>query len=265
MIQRLVVNNDGEPMYVENVRDIYEEEEAWCEEMDRRAEDPFYAAKIEDRKWYNEACAIFEERGISVPEDVIESLKKELRKREEERQKETMLNEAKPTIDYLNEKIPNCGFVARFIPEGYDEVAHVETTCEIRRPYAWELAEAIDSLTDEDWEKGISVEDYFSSEDCETMVGYCAEGGGWVRFARNWTAEEYCGQEFVFALRNNWIEDERLSRKEKYIKAIWAVAANNEYTYERFKKAYPKDKYTIWTGEIRHNGKYNDTICFHWS
>ena len=54
-------------MGIEYVRDQYEEEEAWCEEMQMRAEDPFYAARQEDEYWFQQACACFEEKGIQVP------------------------------------------------------------------------------------------------------------------------------------------------------------------------------------------------------
>lgn len=48
MIQT-IYNEYGEPIGTETVRTQYEEEIAYCEEMDRRAEDPFYAARIEEQ------------------------------------------------------------------------------------------------------------------------------------------------------------------------------------------------------------------------
>jgi len=269
MTQRLVVNSEGEPMYVENVRDIYEEEEAYCEEMDRRAEDPFYAARIEDMKWYNEACAIFEERGISVPESVIVSLKNELRKKEEKRIEEKMLKEAEPTLNYLNNKLPHCHFTSCYYPESWDEVAQVEIHCE-NKPFTWELAEVLDAWRNEDEEstKDVSIEDYFSIRECKTLVHGDASRN-WGTYVRNWTAEEYCGQDFLFALSKRWLEMPDVPENERYLQAIWHISPSTDFEgnslRDKFKKEHPDSDYLIWSGEIRHNGKYNDTICFHWS
>ena len=40
MYQHLVRNEEGGPMYIENVMDAQEQEEAYCEEMQMRADDP---------------------------------------------------------------------------------------------------------------------------------------------------------------------------------------------------------------------------------
>ena len=268
MRQQVVRNSEGEPMYIENVRDQYEEEEAYCEEMQMRAEDPMYAASQEDAYWYQQAVACFEEKGIEVPEDVIQSLKCELWKKEEKRQEEKALKEVEPTLNYLNEKLPNCQFYANYFPESWDEIAHVEIGCK-NRPYRWELAEVIAGLTDEDWNKGISIEDYFSYNECKTLVHGDA-GKYWGCYVRSWTAEENCGSGFLFALSKRWLDEKQIPNvpeEERYLQAIWhispAIDDSGNSLREEFERSHPDC--IIWSGEIRHNGDYNDTICFHWS
>ena len=53
MYQHLVRNEEGEPLYVENVMDAQEEHEFRCEEMQMRADDPYYAQMREKEEWYN--------------------------------------------------------------------------------------------------------------------------------------------------------------------------------------------------------------------
>lgn len=270
MEKRLVRNSEGEPMYVENVRDQYEEEEAWCEEMQMRAEDPLYAASQKNEYWYNQALACFEEKGIEVPDDVVRALQRELRNKQQKIEEERALKKAEPTLNYLNEKLPHCKFYSRYIPESYDEVAQVEIYCE-NRPYAWELAEVIDNCQyeDEKLTEGVSIEDYFSLSECKTMINCSRSGESYGRFVRNWTAEEHCGTDFLFALRKNWLEDENLPREERYLKAIFAIEPSTDYLgnsrWEKFEKEHPESDYIVWCGEIRHNGEFNDTICFCWS
>lgn len=265
MIQQVVKNEYGEPMGIEYVRDQYEEEEAWCEEMQHRAEDPLYAAQQENAYWYQQALACFEEKGIEVPPSVVRSLQIELRNKQRKIEEEKALKEAEPTLNYLNEKLPHCKFSFHYYPETCDEVAQVEIHCE-NRPYAWELAEVIANLTDEDWDKGISIEDYFSYSECKTIVP-CLGHNHYGRFVRRWTAEENCGSDYLFALRKNWLEDESIPEEERYLKAIFDIEPSTDFMgnsrWDAFEKAHPD--YVVWSGEIRHNGEYDDTICFHWS
>ena len=268
MNQQVVRNSEGEPMGIEYVRDQYEEEEALCEEMQMRAEDPFYAAQQEDAYWYQQALSCFEEKGIKVPYDVIQSLKCELRKKEAKREEEKALKEAEPTLNYLNEKLPHCKFSSVYYPESWDEVAQVEIHCE-NKPYTWELEEVIANLTDEDWDKGISIEDYFSKSECKTIVhGFAGKGYG--RFVRNWTAEEHCRQDFLFALAKNWLDEKQMPdvpEEERYLQAIWHISPATDEDGNSLREEFERKHQDclIWSGEIRHNGEYNDTICFHWS
>jgi hypothetical protein len=271
MIQQVVRNEYGEPMGIEYVRDQYEEEEAWCEEMQHRAEDPLYAAQQENAYWYQQALACFEEKGIEVPPSVVRSLQIELRNKQRKIEEEKALKEVEPVINYLNEKLPQCEWYANYYPETCDEYGHVEVDCK-NRPYTWELAEAIAMASAEGfYEKhDVCLDDYVGESDCKTMVGDTRHDGKWyAKYARNWTAEEYCGQDYIFALRNDWMKREDFTKEEKYLKSIVAITQVKDCygnsRYDAFRREYPEEKYTIWFGEIRHNGEYNDTICFHWS
>ena len=270
MNQQVVRNSEGEPMGIEYVRDQYEEEEALCEEMQMRAEDPFYAAQQENAYWYQQALACFEERGIAVPPSVVRSLQIELRNKQRKIEEEKALKEVEPVIDYLKTHLPKCEWYANYYPETCDEYGHVEVGCK-HRPYKWELAEVIEKSRNEDFfdKYGVGLEDYVGESDGQTMVGYLEKGEGYANYVRNWTAEEYCGQNYLFALRNDWMKREDFTKEEKYLKAIWAITPVKDCygnsAYDAFRREYPKEKYTIWFGEIRHNGEYNDTICFHWS
>ena len=274
MIQQVVKNEYGEPMGIEYVRDQYEEEEAWCEEMQMRAEDPMYAASQEDAYWYSQALACFEEKGIEVPRSVVETLKSKLREKEQKRQEEAALKEAEPTLRYLNEKLPQCKFSSVYYPESWDEVAQVEIHCE-NKPYAWELAAVIDNCQyeDEKLTEGVSIEDYFSLNEynCKTIV-HGEAGRTWGRFVRSWTAEEHCGQDFLFALSKRWLDKDAtpdVPENERYLQAIWHISpttdAYGNSLWDKFKKEHPENQYVIWSGEIRHNDEFDDTICFHWS
>ena len=75
-------NDDGEPLGYEYERDPYEEEIAHWEEMDRRANDPHYAASQENKEWLRRAYAAFENQGIEVPHDVVQRLAGEMKKSE---------------------------------------------------------------------------------------------------------------------------------------------------------------------------------------
>lgn len=159
MIQT-IYNEYGEPIGTETVRTQYEEEIAYCEEMDRRAEDPFYAARIEEQEWYNKACAIFEENGIVVPDDVIAALSRELRKKEAEREEQKALAEVQPVVDFLNKYFPN-KFYARYDPPTPDEYgyAYVDFNGNYsERPYRDEVEALIPIALEQD----IYIEDYLS-------------------------------------------------------------------------------------------------------
>ena len=154
-----VFNEYGEPIGTEYIRDQWEEEEAEWEENMRCAEDPSYAAHKEERRWYNEACAAFEERGIEVPEDVIYSLSRELRKKEQERKEKKALEESRPAVDLLNELLPTSNAHAYYYPETCDEVEQVEIHFDGVRPTRAEIEHAIKVGL----EKDIYIEDYIGS------------------------------------------------------------------------------------------------------
>lgn len=121
-----VYNEYGEPMGTEYVREPWEEEIAYYEEMDRRAEDPIYAASVENQRWYNAACAAFEDRGIEVPEDVIAALAREMRLKKRREDEARALNEVQPLVDLLNEIAPECEAKAYYYPETPIEIATTE-------------------------------------------------------------------------------------------------------------------------------------------
>ena len=134
MYQSLVRNADGEPIGMEYVRDAYEEEISQCEEMDFLAENPAYAAQLEAQRWYDTACEIFKERGIRVPDSVIETLGRELRKKQIEAREEEALKEAQPCVDFLNNRFPECDAEAYYYPETCDEIEQVEIHINGKKP-----------------------------------------------------------------------------------------------------------------------------------
>jgi len=104
-------NAEGEPIGMEYVSDPYEEEIAFCEEMQHRADDPMYAAQCESEYWYNQAVAAFEERGIEVPDDVIYALQRELRRKQQKEEEDKALQEMEPAakfIESLGYKVERC-------------------------------------------------------------------------------------------------------------------------------------------------------------
>lgn len=162
MIQQLVRNEYGEPMYVESVMDAQEENEAYWEEMQHRADDPYYAQMCEKEEWYNKALACFEEKGITVPPSVVRTLSRELRKKQIEIEEQKALNKVKPVVDFLNEYFPNM-FEARYdwpTPEEYG-YAYIDFKDYSNRPYRDE----IEPLIEPAWEKGLRIEDYISLRD----------------------------------------------------------------------------------------------------
>lgn len=167
MYQQVVKNQDGEPLYVEEVRSPYEEEIAYCEEMDERAHDPLYAASIEDEKWYNLACSIFEERGIQVPESVIQALKRELRKKKEDREMKAAMAKAQPAVDFLNKYFPGV-FETRYSPPDPDEIgyAYISYTDWSKRPFRDEVRPIIDLALQQD----IFIEDYLDIRELKRRI-----------------------------------------------------------------------------------------------
>lgn len=161
MIQT-IYNEYGEPIGTETVRTQYEEEIAYCEEMDRRAEDPFYAARIEEQEWYNTACSIFKERGIEVPDDVVRALSRELRKKEAEREEQKALEAAMPAVNLFNKFYPNLVY-ARYNPPTPAEYGYVEIDFNdwSNRPYRDEVEHIFELAYQQD----IDVDDYISLRD----------------------------------------------------------------------------------------------------
>lgn len=151
-----VFNEDGEIIGTEYVRDQYEEEIAICEEMDMRAEDPLYAAHQENQRWYNIACSIFEERGIRVPEDVIRSLSRELRRKEAELEEKEALDRVQPVVDFLNKQFPDGDAEAYYYPETYDEIAQTEIHFNGKEPTRKEMEDILPLA----YEKELCIEDY---------------------------------------------------------------------------------------------------------
>ena len=271
MYQHLVRNEEGEPLYVEDVMDAQEEHEFRCEEMQMRADDPYYAQMREKEEWYNKALSCFEEKGIEVPPSVVETLSRELRKKRDEIEEKKALDEVQPVLDYLCENLPHCKWYANFYPESFDEIAHVEIGCK-NRPYVWELEEVIERSRNEGFfdKYGVGLEDYVGESDCTSLVSrYRTEGYWYAKYVRNWSGEEHCGQDMLFAIRKDWLEREDIADDEKYLVSMVAISPVKDCygnsLYDNFKKKYPDDKYIVWFGEIRHNGEFNDTICFHWS
>lgn len=159
MYQQVVRNEYGEPMYVENVMDAQEENEAYLEEMQHRADDPYYAQMCEKEEWYNKALACFEEKGITVPPSVVQTLSRELRKKQIEIEEQKALDEVQPVVDFLNEHFPNM-FEARYewpTPEEYG-YAYISIKDYSNRPYRDE----IESLIEPALERDLSIEDYIS-------------------------------------------------------------------------------------------------------
>ena len=157
MYQQLVKNEYGEPMHVENVLDPYEEDEAYWEEMQHRADDPWYAAQCEKESWYNKACAIFAAEGIEVPEQVKQIFADELRKKRAKEEEERELAKAQPAVDFLNKYFPNT-FKARYEYPTPEEIgyAYIDVVDWTKTPYRDEVEPLIDIAL----EQGIYIEDY---------------------------------------------------------------------------------------------------------
>ena len=161
IMEQVIRNEWGEPIGTEYIPSAYEQEIAYCEEMDRRAEDPLYAAQVEEQRWYDEACAAFEERGIKVPDDVINALSRELQKNARERAKQAAYAEMQPYVDWL--KANGYKAVPYYEPETpweceykYVEVSHKDGTRLSRK----ELDSLIDKFNKDPKCKDYYFEDY---------------------------------------------------------------------------------------------------------
>jgi hypothetical protein len=159
MYQQMVCNEYGEPMYVENVMDAQEEQEFYFEEMQMRADDPYYAQMREQEEWCARARAAFESQGIQVPQDMVNILAREMRRKQMEIEEKKALDEVQPVVDFLNKHFPDV-FVARYewpTPEecGY---AYVDFKDWTNRPYRDEVEPLIPLAM----EQGIYIEDYLS-------------------------------------------------------------------------------------------------------
>lgn len=162
MYQNLVTNECGEPMYYENVLDANEENEMYWEEMERRNDDPWYAASCEAESWYHRACDIFAENGVSVPDEVTHIFAKQLRKAQREKEERDALKEAQPALDFLNAHFPNT-FEARYEPPTPIEDGYVEFL--IKRGAMPPTKRDVADLEREAHELGIYIEDYVSYYD----------------------------------------------------------------------------------------------------
>lgn len=165
MIQQLVRNEYGEPMYVENVMDAQEEQEAYFEEMQMRADDPYYAQMRETEEWCAKARMAFEEQGLDVPQDMVNILAREMRRKQREIEKQKALDEVRPVVDFLNKHFPNM-FEARYewptpVEYGY---AYVDFKDWSNRPYRDEVEPLIGMA----FENDIYIEDYMSLRDFRT-------------------------------------------------------------------------------------------------
>ena len=143
MYQQLVRNEYGEPMYVENVMDAQEQEEAYWEEMQMRADDPMYAAMREKEEWIARATRAFEDNGVEVPYYVKEAWVKEMRNLQRKNEEEKVMLKVRPLVNFLNRMMPNAKWYANYYNETLDEVAHVEVDY-THAPYKEDYLHAID-------------------------------------------------------------------------------------------------------------------------
>lgn len=143
MIQQLVRNEYGEPMYVENVMDAQEEQEFYLEEMQMRADDPYYAQMREKEEWIARATAAFEEQGIEVPYYVKEAWIEEMRNLQRKNEEEKAMSEVQPILDFFNRMMPDAKWYANYHGATPDEIAHIEMDYTYA-PYKEDYLHAID-------------------------------------------------------------------------------------------------------------------------
>lgn len=164
MYQHLVTNECGEPMYVKNVPDAQEEQEMYWEEMQHRSEDPLYAESCERNMWFHRACDIFAENGVEVPDYVISAFAKELRIKQREDEANKAIEEAKPSLDFLNKHFPNMfkTYYEYPTPDTYG-YAYIEYVGKIEdAPYRDEIESVINLAL----EQNIYIEDFLCCWDC---------------------------------------------------------------------------------------------------
>lgn len=159
MYQHLVRNSEGEPLGFVDVLDPMEQEELRLEEMEKRNDDPWYAAACEKEHWYHVACELFAERGIKVPQSVVDIFAEEMQKKQREDEEAKAIAEVQPAVDFLNKHFPNA-FEARYeyptpIEHGY---AYIDFTDWSNRPYRDEVEPLIAVALESD----IYIEDYLS-------------------------------------------------------------------------------------------------------
>ena len=143
MYQQLVRNEYGEPMYIENVMDAQEEQEFYLEEMQMRADDPYYAQIREKEEWIARATRVFEDYGLEVPYSVKEAWVKEMRSLQRKNEEEKVMSKIRPLVNFLNQMMPDSKWYANYYGENPDEVAHVEVDY-AHAPYKEDYLHAID-------------------------------------------------------------------------------------------------------------------------
>lgn len=143
MYQHLVTNEYGEPMCIENVMDAQEENEAYWEEMQMRADDPMYAAMREKEEWIARATRAFEDNGVEVPYYVKKAWVKEMRQLQWKNEEEKVMSKVRPLVNFLNRMMPNAEWYANYYDETPDEIAHVEVDYTYA-PYKEDYLHAID-------------------------------------------------------------------------------------------------------------------------
>ena len=143
MYQQVVKNEEGEPMYIENVMDAQEEQEFWCEEMQMRADDPYYAQMREKEEWMARATRAFEDNGVEVPYWVKKAWVSEMRQLQWKNEEEKIMSKVRPLVNFLNRMMPNAEWYADYYDETPDEFAHVEVDY-THAPYKEDYLHAID-------------------------------------------------------------------------------------------------------------------------
>ena len=143
MYQQVVRNEEGEPMYIENVMDAQEENEAYWEEMQMRADDPMYAAMREKEEWIARATRAFEDNGVEVPYYVKKAWVEEMRQLQWKNEEEKVMIKVRPLVDFLNQMMPDSKWYANYYNETPDEIAHVEVDY-TNAPYKEDYLHAID-------------------------------------------------------------------------------------------------------------------------
>lgn len=143
MYQQMVCNEYGEPMYVENVMDAQEEQEFYWEEMQMRADDPYYAQMREEEEWIARATSVFEDYGLEVPYYVKKAWVKEMRNLQRKNEEEKVMSKVRPFVDFLNRMMPNAKWYANYYGETPDECAHVEVDY-THAPYKEDYLHALD-------------------------------------------------------------------------------------------------------------------------